>query len=227
MYRGRGVVVAAALAAVVVLLALGIWQVERRAWKHALMAQVERRLSAPPVAAPGPARWPAIDAGEAYTRVRAEGRFRPDSDILVQAVTGLGGGFWVVTPFDTVAGWTVLVNRGFVPAEQRARIEQPTSRTVTGLLRVSEPGGAFLRSNDPAAGRWYSRDVAEIARTQRLTEAAPYFIDADVGAAGWPRGGMTVVRFADNHLVYALTWFALALLVAVLAWRALRREEPA
>jgi surfeit locus 1 family protein len=225
--RRRGVAVAAALAAVAVLLALGIWQVERRAWKHALVAQVERRLAAAPVTAPGPAAWRTIDAGDAYTRVRADGRYRARADVLVQAVTALGGGYWVVTPFDTAAGWTVLVNRGFVPAAERARIAPPSARFVTGLLRVSEPGGAFLRSNDPAAGRWYSRDVAAIARAGGLGDAAPYFIDADAAGAGWPRGGMTVVRFADNHLVYALTWFALAALVAILAWRALRREGAA
>ena len=85
-------------AAVVVLLALGIWQVERRAWKHALVAQVERRLAAAPVAAPGPAGWARIGADDAYTRVRVAGRYR-GRDTLVQAVTALGGGFWVMTPF--------------------------------------------------------------------------------------------------------------------------------
>ena len=145
MRRRRGVAVVAALAAVAVLLALGIWQVERRAWKHALVAQVERRLAAAPVAAPGPAAWRTIDAGDAYTRVRADGRYRAGADVLVQAVTALGGGYWVVTPFDTAAGWTVLVNRGFVPAAERARIAPPSARFVTGLLRVSEPGGAVLR----------------------------------------------------------------------------------
>ncbi|WP_321163202.1 SURF1 family protein, partial [Sphingomonas sp. Leaf412] len=110
----RVVALTAAVAAIVGLIALGLWQVERRAWKHALVAQVERRLSAPPVAAPGPVRWGAIGADDAYTRVRVAGRF-VGADTRVQAVTDLGGGFWVVTPFRTDAGWTVLVNRGFVP----------------------------------------------------------------------------------------------------------------
>jgi surfeit locus 1 family protein len=94
---------------------------------------------------------------------------------------------------------------------------------VTGLLRLTEPKGAFLRSNDPAANRWYSRDVAAIAASQGIATVAPYFIDADRAGDGWPRGGMTTVRFPNNHLVYALTWFALAGLVAFLLWRVARR----
>ncbi|WP_321163203.1 SURF1 family protein, partial [Sphingomonas sp. Leaf412] len=95
-------------------------------------------------------------------------------------------------------------------------------RAVTGLLRISEPKGGFLRDNDPAAERWYSRDTAAIAARRGVGRVAPYFIDADRSGRGWPRGGMTVVRFPDNHLVYAVTWFALAGLVAFLTIRAVR-----
>ena len=98
--------------------------------------------------------------------------------------------------------------------------------TVQGLLRISEPGGGFLRHNDPAAQRWHSRDVAAIAAAQGLPNAAPFFIDAGLpGSPGataasasantWPQAGMTVIRFANSHLVYALTWFGLALMTVV------------
>lgn len=212
------------IAAVAALLALGAWQLQRRAWKHALIAQVEARLAAAPVAAPGPAAWRGIDAGDAYTRVTATGRYRQGADTFVQAVTALGGGFWVLTPLDTAAGWTVLVNRGFVPPERRGAVAAPGGPVqVAGLLRVSEPGGGFLRRNDPAADRWHSRDVGAIAARRGVAHAAPYFIDQSHGATdAWPRAGLTVVRFSDNHLVYALTWFALAVLVPALAWRAWR-----
>ena len=87
---------------------------------------------------------------------------------------------------------------------------------------LSEPGGAFLRTNDPAADRWYSRDIAAIAARRELGRVAPYFIDASDPRSGWPRGGLTVVRFRNSHLVYALTWFGLAALVAAMAWRVRR-----
>jgi surfeit locus 1 family protein len=202
---------------------LGVWQLQRLAWKEDLIARVDARLHAAPVAAPGPAAWRAISAkSDEYRRVRVSGTFENDRETLVQAVTAAGPGFWVMTPLKVDAGYEVLVNRGFVPtaqAVQAARraglVQGPT--TVTGLLRISEPHGGFLRANQPAAGRWYSRDVAAIARARGLREAAPYFIDADAtpNPGGWPRGGMTVVRFRNSHLVYALTWFGLAAMVTL------------
>ena len=214
-----------ALVAILVLIGLGVWQLERRAWKLALIAHVEQRLAAAPVAAPEPAAWPATGADAAYTRIQIRGRFLGGRDSYVQAVTDLGGGYWLLTPLRADAGWTVLVNRGFVPADLRGKVAPPADArvTVTGLLRVSEPGGGFLRHNDPAQNRWYSRDVRAIAARHRVDDAAPYFIDADRTGSGWPRGGMTVVRFTNNHLVYALTWFALAALIILLALLARRR----
>lgn len=224
----RAIIIGATLALVALFVALGIWQVERRAWKHRLIAAVETRIHAAPVPPPGVARWDAItQASDGYRRVRASGQYLHTHDTLVRATTALGSGYWVMTPFDTGA-FILMVNRGFVPAERRDRAPRapigPT--TVTGLLRLSEPGGGFLRANDPAAGRWYSRDVAAIAHAQRIGPVAPYFIDAEAGPdpAAYPVGGLTVVRFPDNHLVYALTWFALAGLSGWGGWRVLRGD---
>ena len=218
--RGLALPLVLGVLSIALLLALGTWQVERRAWKLGLIARVEHHLTAPPVAAPGPGAWPRIGADDAYTRVRLHGRFLHDRETLVQALTERGAGFWVVTPLRTPAGFTVLVNRGFVPAERRAPAARLAAQlagpvTVTGLLRLTEPKGAMLRANDPQGGRWYSRDVAAIARVRGLAGVAPYFVDAD-GAAnpdGYPVGGLTVISFPNNHLVYAITWYGLALLV--------------
>lgn len=197
---------------------LGVWQVQRRAWKHALIEAVNSRSTARPMAAPGPERWPGITAErDAYRRVTLQGRFDHGRETLVQAVTDLGGGYWVLTPLVTDR-FTVLVNRGFVPPAMRAATKRTAGNPagqvrITGLLRITEPGGGFLRSNDAASGRWYSRDVTAIAASRGLSQVAPYFIDADASAnrGGYPVGGLTVIRFSDNHLVYALTWFALAI----------------
>ena len=200
----------------VALIALGVWQVERRTWKHALIAQVDARIHAAPAAAPEPAAWSTLTAANAaYRRVAASGDYLSGHDVFVQATTALGGGYWVITPLRDRRGFTILINRGFSIA--RAAPTPPTGAVrVTGLLRITEPNGGFLRTNDPAGDRWYSRDVGAIARSKGLDDVAPYFIDADAAssASGGPVGGLTVVAFADNHLVYALTWFALALLLA-------------
>lgn len=210
------------LACVAGLAGLGVWQVERRAWKLDLIERVEARIHADPAPPPGPAEWPSVTAErDAYRRVVLTGTYLDGRDTLVQAVTELGGGFWVMTPLRTDIG-TVLVNRGFAAAGRTPAPPEPGETRVTGLLRVSEPGGAFLRANDPAAGRWYSRDVAAIGAARGLSDLAPYFVDADArpsARADEPVGGLTVVRFPNSHLVYALTWFALAgMLAAVWTW---------
>jgi surfeit locus 1 family protein len=208
---------AATCLGVLVFAGLGLWQLERRSWKLDLIARVEARIHAPPVAAPGPAAW-AGAAAEEYRRVALEGRYLDAPETLTLAVTERGPGFWVLAPLRSDSGFTVLINRGFVPEGERApalrrKVPGEPARVV-GLLRSSEPGGGFLRANDPAGGRWYSRDVAAIAAAQGLGAVAPYFVDADAETepGPLPRGGMTRVVFRNAHLIYALTWFCLALM---------------
>ena len=198
--------------------ALGAWQVQRLGWKKDLIARVERNVQGTPVPAPGPADWPALTREDEYRRVAVRGRADYGREVLVRASTVLGPGFWVLTPLHTDAGHWVLVNRGFVPSELRTAVPRGEEvLAVAGLLRSSEPGGGVLQDNDPAAGRWYSRDVAAIAAAQGLQgPVAPFFIDAQASADpnAWPRGGLTVLRFRNDHLVYAFTWFVLAGIVA-------------
>jgi surfeit locus 1 family protein len=214
---------------------LGFWQIARRAQKLDLIERVEARVHAAPVAAPGPPAWDALNVrDDEYKRVRISGRFLDDRETLVTAATEYGSGYWVVTPLQTAQGFSILVNRGFVPPEKKARAARPEDKivretTVTGLLRVTEPKGAFLRTNDASADRWFSRDVDAIAAKRGLMDYAPYFIDADgtPNPGGYPIGGLTVISFANNHLVYALTWFALALMSAAGAARFLWEEMKA
>jgi surfeit locus 1 family protein len=217
----RAIFIAGLCLTALVCAGLGVWQVQRLSWKLELIARVESRLKAPPVAAPGPTEWPGITAtADEYRRVTLQGRYLDAPETLAMAVTERGPGFWVLAPFRADAGFTVLVNRGFVPEGQRApedrRKVAGSEAKLVGLLRPSEPGGGFLRANDPAAGRWYSRDVTAIAQAQRIGEVAPYFIDADaISEPGpLPQGGMTQLAFRNTHLVYALTWFCLALMSA-------------
>jgi surfeit locus 1 family protein len=250
--RGAPTLALLALAGAALLLgflALGVWQVERRAWKLDLIARVDARLHAPAQPLPPASQWPGLDvATNTYTPMRLQGRWLPGKTVLTQATTELGAGFWVLTPLQLADGGQVLVNRGFIPQALRRqwldgdRIDTASTTTVVGLLRASEPGGGFLRRNDPAAQRWHSRDVAAIAQAQGLTRAAPFFIDAGLpsaaprpapeatpeaalAAAGpWPRPGLTVVRFHNSHLSYALTWFTLAALVIAAAVLVARYE---
>ena len=203
---------------------LGSWQLQRRAWKLDLIERVTQRVTAPVVDAPGPAQWPRVNtADDEYRHVRLVGRFIPGRDVRVQAVTRIGSGFWLLSPLQGPDGTVVLVNRGFIAPRSELPTPPEGPVVVTGLLRLTEPGGGFLRQNDPAADRWFSRDVVAIAQSRGLTRSgavAPYFVDADAAPAGsepapgQPVGGLTVLTFANSHLVYALTWYSLALMVA-------------
>jgi surfeit locus 1 family protein len=223
---------------VLVLAGLGTWQLFRLQWKLDLIARVDQRVHAAALPAPKPAQWAEISAAaDEYRHVSLNGTFRYDLTTRVQAVTELGSGYWLMSPLVGDDGSVTLVNRGFIPADAgKGDFPGAAGRvSLTGLLRMSEPHGGFLRSNDAAADRWYSRDVAAIAAAHGLPLVAPYFVDADASAVtqsaagqagdpafhGRPVAGLTVVSFHNNHLVYAVTWFALALMLAAACRRLL------
>lgn len=201
-------------------IALGVWQVERLHWKLDLIARVDARVHAEPQAAPGPAAWSSINANDdEYRHVQLDGTPMNEAETQVYAVTDLGAGFWVMTPFKSADGTITLINRGFVPSDKRnpqtrAAGEISGTATITGLLRLNEPKGTLLRSNVPAEERWYSRDVTAIAAARGLANVAPYFIDADAtpNPGGLPVGGLTQIVFPNSHLVYAFTWFGMAIM---------------
>jgi surfeit locus 1 family protein len=204
---------------------LGNWQVRRLAWKRDLIAHVNQRVHAPPVATPSPNQWANVNAeSDEYRHVSLSGTLLNDRQTLVWTATDEGSGFWVVTPLQLADGSIVLINRGFAPADWCGRdghcAAGPSGEVaITGLLRMSEPS-AFMRHNDPAKNSWYTRDVSAIAAARGLKDVAPYFVDADAtphdaDRSSWPEGGLTVINFPNNHLSYLITWYALALMVLV------------
>jgi surfeit locus 1 family protein len=227
------------LLALALLVGLGVWQLQRLAWKEALIAEVEARAGAPAVEAPSEADWAKLRPSDyEYRHVRVSGVYDFSRQALVfralEAPRGRysGPGSLAVTPLRLASGAYVLVNRGFVPQDQREKFQSaaqsPEEATVTGLMRSSEPRTWFTPSDDPAHGQWFTRDPAAIAAALKLERAAPFTIDADAGRPGeLPQGGETILAFPNNHLGYAFTWFGMALaLVGVFAayvvkhWRA-------
>lgn len=209
------------------LLALGTWQVNRLAWKRELIANVEERAHAAPVEAPVASEWPKLtDPSQyEYRRVHLSGTFRHQDEVQVYTVSDLGPGYWVLTPLQRDDGSAVIVNRGFVPTDKREPSARPQGEVegrvdVTGLMRAPETGGLFLRTNDPQNNRWYSRNIAQIAETKQIVNAAPFYVDADAtpNPGGFPIGGKTMLTFPNNHLSYAVTWYILAGMVVAAGW---------
>ncbi|OCX65970.1 Surfeit locus 1 family protein [Thioclava sp. SK-1] len=209
---------------------LGIWQVKRLAWKTDLIARVDARVDAPVVAAPGLQDWPGITRDNSeYRHVTLSGEFLNDQEVQIYVPSEYGPSYWIMTPLKRDDGTIVMVNRGVVPEEFKdpaTRTAPSGLQTVNGLLRLSEDQAwLFSQDNRPEEQTWYRRDITSITQTLGFTQAAPYFVDQElVDPQSWPRGGKTVVSFRNSHLSYALTWFALALLV-VLGWALFLRHE--
>jgi surfeit locus 1 family protein len=214
--------------------ALGVWQVKRLHWKHDLIARVNARVHAAPTALPADTRLTSTRPGALdYLRVKVSGTYSAGQTALVRAATDLGTGYWTMTALHMADGRTIWINRGFLPAgttvAEASKTTPPGRVEVTGLVRPSEPGGSLLQSNRPQEDRWYSRDLAALSQAKHTGSAAPVFIDAQTETASTPATakpapvpGLTVVHFPDNHLQYALTWFAMAALSAVgigVVWR--------
>ena len=244
--RRRGLLVPAlfTLVGVALLIGLGVWQLERKAWKEALIDAVGRRMNAPPVPLPPPQRWATLEAAhDEFTRVTFRAAFEHDQEALVFAgasafrpdVSGIG--YWVFTPARFVDGVRVVVNRGFVPeankeAATRAAGRVTTPAEIIGVLRWPEHAGLFTPAGDPARNLWFARDQLEIAAAKGWGNVAPFYVEQEgpVPPGGLPMPGKLTVTLPNNHLQYALTWFALAVVLAavfVAFARARRRENRA
>ena len=238
--RGLLVPSLAALVALAVLMALGIWQLERKAWKEALIDTLTRRVAAAPIDLPAPAQWPRLDAADAeFRRVTVRGEFLNDREALVYASgspfrsDATKPGYWVFTPVQVAGGGIVLVNRGFVPEgrqDPKARADGQLAGPVsfTGALRWPEQRGMLTPRDDPARNLWFARDPAAIAAAKGVGDVAPFYIEqeAPVPPGGLPHPSALAVHLRNYHLQYALTWFGLAaVLVGVFVFWVQARQE--
>ena len=240
----RGLLVPAVLA-FAVLIALGTWQIKRKAWKEGLIAALTTRLTAPPVALPPPASWPTLDrADNEYRRVVFKAQFETGRDALVYAtasafrpdVDGSRPGYWVFAPARLADGGLAVVNRGFVPKDvwdANARAAAPISGdvTITGVIRWPDERHWFTPADDPAHDLWFLRDPVAMAAAKGWTHASPFYVEQEspIPPGGWPQPGKLVVRLRNEHFQYALTWYglALALVIMFVSWAIKSNREAA
>ena len=231
---------ACALAAFALLMSLGTWQMRRLAWKEDLIAKIEARVQAAPVALPDESTWAGLKADDyEYRHVSLRGTFDHAKEIFVFRASGPNEGlsqpgFVVMTPLRLDNGASVLVARGFVTEAFKDAAKRPQGQisgpvSLSGFMRAPEPRNNFTPTDSPDKGLWYTRDPAAMAATLSLPRPAPFSIDADATPlpGGWPKAGVTVVSIRNDHLAYALTWYGLAAtlvaLVGFVLWRKRRR----
>jgi surfeit locus 1 family protein len=225
----RGVWTASLLtaAALAILVGLGVWQLERKAWKDALVSTLEQRLVATAVALPAPAQWATLEAGrDEFLRVTLTAQFQNDKEAFVYTTGSSmrsdtsGPGYWVFTPARLGDGRMVMVNRGFVPEGRQdpatrgdGAVTGPTE--ITGVLRWPEPPGLFTPAGDPVRNIWFSRDSAAMAAAKNVADAAPFYVEMEspVPPGGLPHPGRVQPSLPNNHFQYALTWLGLAIVL--------------
>jgi surfeit locus 1 family protein len=231
---------ALALAALAVLIGLGVWQVKRLHWKEELIAAIDARTKGEPISLDQAVALAKEGRDASYYRVRVEGRFDNTKEryLFSQSISDGTPGWHVITPFTTTQGELVLVDRGFVPDQlkdpsTRASGEIEGTTTVTGIVRIPETQGLFTPNNEPEVNRWFWRDLNGMVTSMFPTatlDVPPFFIEAEKSEVpgGWPEGGQTRLSLPNNHLQYAITWFGLAAaLIVIYAFyvRSLYRQE--
>jgi cytochrome oxidase assembly protein ShyY1 len=229
LHAGLALPILFVLAAVVAFIALGTWQVERKAWKQALIETLDRRLSAASAALPPRERWSSLDrTDEEFRRVGFSAAFVAGTEALVYTASAARGdvagpGYWVFALARLASGDLVAVNRGFVPENRkdpstRAADDLVGTKDMLGVMRWPEPHGYFTPNDDPARNLWFVRDHLAIAAAKGWGVVAPFFIDleAPVPPSGWPRPGVLKVSIRNEHLQYAITWYGLAGALAIM-----------
>jgi cytochrome oxidase assembly protein ShyY1 len=232
---GLGIFTALTLA---LLVGLGVWQLQRRVEKHALIAQLTERLAAEPGVLPPPAQWNTLTpTHDEFRRVRFSATYEQRPDAMVYSSGSAirddvsGPGTWAFLPARLPTGEAVVINTGFVQntMQDRGQQDRAVARlvtgapvTLTGYLRFPESAGALTPRENLAKRLWFTRDHLAIARALSWGEVAPFYIDLESPApeSGIPKPGPLEVHLKDDHLQYAVTWFGLAavVLIAFAVW---------
>lgn len=220
-FASRLVLVVCMAVAMSVLVALGMWQVQRLHWKEALIASVEARLKRPPATLGEIEAAFAANGDVDYWPVVVSGRFDHAGEVYFFTTSKGDVGWDVLTPLQLPDGRVLIVNRGFVPdalrlPASRAAGQVEGETTVTGLARnpLAAKPNSLIPDNNIGQRAFYWRNIAEMGTAASVDPARllPFYVDAGESEVpgGWPRGGTTIIRFSNNHLGYAITWFGLA-----------------
>lgn len=225
--RSFSILSVGALAALCVLLVLGSWQVQRLQWKEALIATVNAKVKAAPVplasVVESAMARKGTESDPQYNTVTVSGTFDHGQEFFYYATLNGRPGWHLYTLFNVsdTPGQKLFVNRGYIPDELRPQEKRQEALpdgevTITGMFRwpENEKPNRFTPDNEMDERKLFWRNLDGMVKTAGLTpeSAYPFFVYAENKKDGtYPRGGVTIVKFTNNHLGYAVTWFGLAL----------------
>jgi cytochrome oxidase assembly protein ShyY1 len=212
---------------------LGVWQLQRRLEKHALIAALDERLAAEPAPLPPPSQWAQLTPDhDEFRRVTFVATYELRLDAMVYSSGSAvrpdisGPGTWAYIPARLPSGEIVAVNAGFVPntmqdrgTQDRAVAQLVTNKPVnlTGYIRFPVAAGVLTPDEEPAKRLWFTRDHIAMARALGWGDVAPFYVDLEtpVPPSGVPKPGPLTVHLKDDHMQYAITWFGLAIAVVI------------
>ncbi len=204
-----------------VLISLGIWQVQRLAWKEGVLTDIDTRIAADPV--PVPTEPDPED--DRYLPVVAEGLLTGEELRVLASVKRQGAVHRFISVLETPGG-RILVDRGIAPVAVEPDLATGPL-TVTGNLHWPDEVDSFTPDPDLAQGLWFARDVPAMAAqlntqpvlivARQTSPTSPDITPLPVSTEGIP----------NDHLEYAITWFSLSAvwagMTAFLLWRIRRR----
>ena len=191
-----------------ILLSLGMWQLQRLAWKQEVLRAIESKILAPAVKIP----QTVLPDAHSLLPVRAEGRYKGDTVRVLVSQKIYGAGYRLITAFELVDGRTIMLDRGFTSV----RLEMPSTPEgrgqVIGNLQWPQEIDSFTPENDLAANIWFARDVARLADHLKAEPVLLVLRDSSFETeAATPLPKMTA-NIPNDHMNYAITWFSLALI---------------
>lgn len=205
-----------------VLTSLGVWQVQRLAWKDAIIAGAEAMIAEAPVALP----VMPDPVADRYRAVQVTGGFTGEEAHVLTSTRERGPGFLVVAAYEASDGRRILIDRGYVPETAKTSPRPGHAAEVAGNLNWPDDVTASTPPYDAARAIWYGRDVAGIAALLK-TEPLLVIARTDTGDGIVPQP-VTTAGFRNDHLGYAVTWFGLAAvwlgMTVFLLWRIRTRK---
>lgn len=205
-----------------ILISLGLWQLRRLDWKETMLAEIQSRIDAPAVPLPG-----SVDPSMKYMPVEVAGTTTGAEIDVLSGSKEQGGGYQIVSRFITDDGRAIMVDRGFVPQEDRHVERGPTRLTIRGNLHWPDERGSSTPAPNLAENIWFARDVPAMAET---LDTQPILVVANAvqgDAQGVQPIPVAIEGIPNNHLSYAAQWFMIAAVWAgmtvALIWRIRQR----
>jgi surfeit locus 1 family protein len=217
-----------------ILVSLGMWQLQRKAWKEGLIATLEAQMAASPAPLAPPSQWATLNRDTSEfrrVRFRAEAIANAKPVYLYTGASALRAdvkqpGYFVFAPARLPDGQIVVVNWGYAPVAGKTQLP-PGTIEINGYIRWPEAPRWFVSAPDTDEDIWLVRDPAAMAKAGGWGMVAPFYIDQEspTPTGGLPRPGPLTVRLKNDHLGYAITWFGLAAsLIAVFIGWAIRER---